>query len=72
VRSALKAILTDPDDADKRLKEDLERLQSFRVGRPRLIYRVALDHVIEMVAFGPRKTIYEETYRIVKKGAKQD
>ncbi len=69
VRSALKAILSDPAHAGQHLKEDLEGLQSFRVGRARLIYRVARNHVIEIVAFGPRNTIYEETYRILKKDA---
>lgn len=71
VRSALKAILSDPDHAGKHLKEDLGGLQNFRVGRARLIYRVARNHVIEIIAFGPRKTIYEETYRILKKDAKR-
>jgi mRNA interferase RelE/StbE len=71
VKSALKATLSDPDHAGKHLKEDLEGLQSFRVGRARLIYRVARNHAIEIVAFGPRKTIYEETYRILKKDAKR-
>ena len=71
VRSALKAILSDPDHAGKHLKEDLEGLQSFRGGRARIIYRVARKDTIEIVAFGPRKTIYEETYRILKKDVKQ-
>lgn len=71
VRSALRAILSDPDHAGKHLKEDLEGLQSFRVGRARLIYRVGGNHVIEIVAFGPRKTIYEETYRILKRDNKE-
>ena len=71
VRSGLKAILSDPDHAGNHLKEDLEGLQSFRVGRARLVYRVARSHAIEIVAFGPRKTIYEETYRILKKDVKQ-
>ena len=40
---------------------------SYRVGRFRIIYRLAADHVIEIVAIGPRRVIYELTYRIVKK-----
>jgi len=42
-------------------------LRSYRLGRLRIIYRVAKPGVIDIVAIGPRKTIYEETFRLVKR-----
>ncbi len=32
----------------------------------RIVYRISAKGIIEGVALGPRKTIYEETFRIVK------
>lgn len=66
VRAAFKIICSDPD-IGKSLKDELWGLNSFRVGRFRIIYRIAADHIIEIVAIGPRKTIYELTYEIVKR-----
>lgn len=66
VRSALDQILEDPS-VGKALKEDLAGLRSYRVGRIRVIYRSASGDVIELVAVGPRSTIYEETLRLVRK-----
>jgi mRNA-degrading endonuclease RelE of RelBE toxin-antitoxin system len=66
IKSALKHILSDPH-AGKHLRDELHGLMSYRVGRFRIIYRLAADHVIEIVAIGPRRVIYELTYRIVKK-----
>ncbi len=37
----------------------------------RIIYRVSGKKYIEVVAIGPRKNIYEETLRILKKEAKK-
>jgi len=54
------------------LRDDLEGLKSYRIGRFRIIYRVSSKKNIEIVAVGPRKSIYEETLRILKKQAKQD
>jgi mRNA interferase RelE/StbE len=65
VRAALKAILTDPD-MGKSLWNELEGLRSFGVGRFRIIYRKPSRAIIDIVAIGPRKYIYEETYRLVK------
>jgi len=48
------------------LREELKGLSSYRIGRFRIIYRVASNQVIEIVAIGPRRVIYEITYRIVK------
>ena len=60
VRAALQAILRDPCSG-KTLQEELRGLRSYRVGRFRIIYRLERD--LELVAFGPRDSIYLETYR---------
>lgn len=61
VRSALDDILLDPT-IGKTLRDELAGLRSCRVTRFRIIYRVA-GNVIEVVAVGPRQTIYEETWK---------
>jgi mRNA interferase RelE/StbE len=69
VKAALKAaILSDPD-IGKSLRSELDGLRSFRVGRFRIIYRKPSRGSIDIVAIGPRKYIYEETYRLVMKSA---
>lgn len=68
VKAALKAILSDPD-IGKSLRNKLEGLRSFRVGRFRIVYRKPSRGIIDIVAIGPRKYIYEETYRLVMKSA---
>jgi mRNA interferase RelE/StbE len=60
-RAALADILDDPS-CGKGLKDQLEGYSSLRIGRSRIIYRVARDFV-EIVAIGPRQTIYEEAAR---------
>ncbi len=65
VRSALDDILADPT-VGKALREELAGLRSCRIARFRIIYRLA-GAVIEVVAVGPRQTIYEETWRKVKR-----
>jgi mRNA interferase RelE/StbE len=50
----------------KPLKDELEGLRSFRVSRFRIIYRIKAKE-IQIVAIGPRSSIYEETYRLIKK-----
>ena len=65
VRSALDDILADPS-VGKALRDELAGLRSCRVGRFRIIYRVA-GRVLEIVAVGPRATIYEETWRRVRR-----
>ena len=64
VRAGLEAIAKNPD-AGKPLRLELAGLRSFRVGRFRIVYRMAAKGVLEVVAVGPRKTIYEETYRLL-------
>ena len=61
LRAAIADILDDPT-CGKSLKEQLEGYSSLRVGRSRIIYRVAEDFV-EIVAIGPRQTVYEEATR---------
>ena len=62
VRNALEQILADPHSGKAR-KDELQGLRSFRVGRFRIIYRIATGRRIDLVAVGPRAVIYEETYR---------
>jgi mRNA interferase RelE/StbE len=66
IRESLRHILQDPESG-KFLKDKLIGLQSYRISKFRIIYRRSSLRVVDIVAIGPRKTIYEETYRIVKK-----
>ena len=66
IRAGLRQIVTEPE-SDKSLKDELEGLKSYRISRFQIIYRISSKQIIDMVAVGPRKTIYEETYRIIKK-----
>ncbi|MBE9536698.1 MAG: type II toxin-antitoxin system RelE/ParE family toxin [Proteobacteria bacterium] len=70
IRAALKTILDDPGTG-KALRNELKGLVTFRVARFRIVYRIGKKKVIEVVAIGPRKTIYEETYRLLKKEEKE-
>lgn len=70
IKFALKRILENPSSG-KALKEELHGLHSYRVNRIRIIYRLASKSVIDIVAIGPRKNIYRETYRLVKKESKE-
>jgi len=65
VRAALEQILQDPSTG-KALRDDLQGLRSFPVGRIRIIYRL-FPLIIEIVAIGPRKTIYEDTLRLIRR-----
>lgn len=65
LRSTLEAVVADPS-VGKALRDELAGLRSCRVGRFRIIYRLA-GSVIEVVAVGPRTTIYEETWRRVRR-----
>ena len=66
IRAGLQHILAEPDSG-KWLKDELEGMQSYKIGRFRIIYRRSSLKILDIVAIGPRKTIYEETYRIIKK-----
>jgi len=61
LRAALADILDDPA-CGKALKDQLEGYWSLRVGRSRIIYRL-LEDFVEIVAIGPRQTIYQEAAR---------
>jgi mRNA interferase RelE/StbE len=62
LRAALADILDDPT-CGKALKDQLEGYWSLRVGRSRIVYRL-LGDIVEIVAIGPRQTIYEEAARL--------
>jgi mRNA interferase RelE/StbE len=66
IKAALKSILSDPGGG-KALRDELAGLRSFRVSRFRIVYRIS-GRIIEIVAIGPRGQIYQETYRLIKKG----
>jgi mRNA interferase RelE/StbE len=66
VRAGLETILDEPK-AGRPLKDELEGLRSLRVGRLRVVYRVGEHRVIELVSVGPRRSIYEETLRLVRR-----
>ena len=66
IRSALTIIVNNPD-IGKSLRDELTGLKSYRVSTLRIIYRISSRQCIELIAIGPRKTIYEETYRLIKK-----
>ena len=67
IRHALELIIGDPY-CGKALKDDLEGVRSFRIKRYRIIYRVVTEsRHIEIIAVGPRRNIYQETFRIIGK-----
>ena len=70
IKAALNKISHDPN-CGKALKDDLSGLQSFRIKRFRIIYKVKINKQINIVAIGPRKFIYEETFRIISTHQKQ-
>ena len=70
VKAALKSILRDPHSG-KALKDELNGLRSFRIRRLRLVYRVSSGKIVEIIAIGPRKNIYEETFKLISKKKKK-
>ncbi len=67
VKATLKLTIDDPY-CGKHLKGELDGLRSLRVKRFRIVCRLMADEKeIEIVAIGPRKSIYKETYRIISK-----
>ena len=65
VRAGLDLVRTNPT-VGQALHDELAGLRSLRVGRFRIVYRVAPTRVIELIAIGPRRTIYEETLRLLR------
>jgi mRNA interferase RelE/StbE len=71
IKAALQAILIDPQTG-KALKDDLAGFRSFRVGKFRVVYaRSSARMITDIVAIGPRKTIYEETLRLLRKAKRE-
>lgn len=66
IGSALERIQLNPLSG-RELRDDLTGLRSYRVSRFRIIYRTSSRNTIDIIAIGPRKFIYEETYRFIKK-----
>jgi len=66
IRAALQVIQTDAG-VGKALRDELAGLRSYRVGRFRIIYRVISGPYIDIVTVGPRKRIYQETYRLIRR-----
>ena len=66
VRAGLEEIFQDPY-CGKALKDELAGLWSFRIKRFRIIYELSKKGQISIVAIGPRKNIYEETFRILSR-----
>ncbi|VAX11797.1 hypothetical protein MNBD_GAMMA26-1265 [hydrothermal vent metagenome] len=67
VKAALIMVIDDPY-CGKPLKDELDGLRSVRVKRFRIIYRLMVaEKEVEIVAIGPRKSIYEETYCIIRR-----
>jgi len=64
VKAALQEIRDEPA-AGKPLRDELSGLRSYRVSRFRIVYREAADGTLDVIAVGPRATIYEETYRLL-------
>ena len=66
VREALVLIVENPA-LGKPLKRELEGLRSFRVNRFRIIYNLAANREVQIIAIGPRDRIYEETARMERR-----
>ena len=71
VREALRDVLRDPNSG-KPLQRELEGYWSLRIGRHRIVYRPD-DAGAEVVAVGPRKSIYEEIalHAVEERGGKR-
>lgn len=68
IRNALR-LLTQNPNGGKALKEELDGLRSYRIKKYRIIYRIpaAFPQTLEIIAIGPRKNIYEETFNIISR-----
>ena len=65
IRFSLRMILDKPDEG-RALKSELSGLRSYRVSRFRIIYRIR-QSTVEIVAIGPRTSIYRETLQLLRK-----
>ena len=71
VRAALSDILENPR-CGKALKEELEGYWSLPIGRSRIIYRPGAGSSVEIVAIGPRDTIYEDALRQIVRSQEEN
>lgn len=62
VKAALQHI-RDEAARGKPLRDEVAGLRRYRVSRFRMVYRETGDGGLDVVAVGPRETIYEETFR---------
>jgi len=69
VRMALSKIIKDPL-CGKTLRGELQEMRSLRVSKFRIIYR-PVPGIIEVIAVGPRCTIYVETLRLIRKDRRE-
>ena len=65
LRGAL-AALGEEARLGKPLKDELAGYWSLRIGKYRLIYRIAADERIVLFGFGARDIIYQETLRLIR------
>ena len=66
---AARAAIVDAPEIGRALKDELASLRSYRLGNLRIVYRLAKGRVSEVVAVGPRRHIYEDTYRRIRREA---
>ena len=67
VKQALRSIAANPYQG-KPLREDLAGYYSYRIGILRVVYSIdGFRKTIHVVALGPRRTIYEDLERDLKK-----
>lgn len=71
IKAGFRAILEDPHRG-KALKDELSGLWSYRVKRYRIIYRIVPDKkYLEIIAIGPRRHVYEDTFKLLAKEHKK-
>ncbi len=58
IKAGLKEISTNPSSG-KVLKDELEGLRSYRVGRYRIIYK-DVSSILEIIEIGERERVYED------------
>ena len=68
IRQGLEEIVKNPRSG-KLLCEELAGLRSYKIGQIRIIYRTTAAR-IELVAIGPRKTIYEKVALEIKRAVR--
>ena len=61
IKAGLKYIMLQPSSG-KSLKDELEGLRSYRVGRYRIIYR-DVTSILEIIEIGEREKVYEDTLK---------